>query len=302
MTAHPQLLVYKASAGSGKTFTLAVRYIRQLIEDTYAYRRILAVTFTNKATAEMKARILEQLYGLAYSLKSSDGYLHELLKQTSKSEAEIRSKAKEALYHIIHDYSRFRIETIDSFFQSVVRNLTRELQLSANMRIELDDADVLSDAVDCMIEKLDRRSPVLSWLLEYIDERIADDKRWNVSNEIKRFGRHIFKEVYLEEGKNLSEKLAEPGFIPNYRKNLKALREEALEEMKGFSDQFFGVLELNGLQPSDLKNGEKGIAGYFRKIANGNLNDDIRNATVEKCLESDENWVSKTSKHRAIIR
>ena len=59
MEQHPQLLVYKASAGSGKTFTLAVHYIRQLIEDPYAYRRILAVTFTNKATAEMKERILE---------------------------------------------------------------------------------------------------------------------------------------------------------------------------------------------------------------------------------------------------
>jgi len=67
MEQHPQLLVYKASAGSGKTFTLAVHYIRQLIEDPYAYRRILAVTFTNKATAEMKERILEQLYGIDVS-------------------------------------------------------------------------------------------------------------------------------------------------------------------------------------------------------------------------------------------
>ena len=80
MTDYPQLLVYKASAGSGKTFTLAVQYIKQLIEDTHAYRRILAVTFTNKATAEMKKRILEQLFGLANGLKSSDSYLEELLK------------------------------------------------------------------------------------------------------------------------------------------------------------------------------------------------------------------------------
>ena len=84
MTDYPQLLVYKASAGSGKTFTLAVQYIKQLIEDTHAYRRILAVTFTNKATAEMKKRILEQLFGLANGLKSSDSYLEELLKITSK--------------------------------------------------------------------------------------------------------------------------------------------------------------------------------------------------------------------------
>ena len=127
MEQHPQLLVYKASAGSGKTFTLAVHYIRQLIEDPYAYRRILAVTFTNKATAEMKERILEQLYGIATADEGSEGYLKEIQKTSTKSVEEIRESAREALRHIIHDYSRFRIETIDSFFQAVMRNLAREL-------------------------------------------------------------------------------------------------------------------------------------------------------------------------------
>lgn len=151
----------------------------------------------------MKKRILEQLFGLASGLKSSDSYLAELLKATSKNETEIRRAAREALTNIIHDYSRFRIETIDSFFQSVMRNLARELELGANMSVELNNADVLSDAVDAMIEKLDRRSPVLYWLLEYIEERIADDKRWNVSSEIKGFGRNIFDEGYVEKGAGL---------------------------------------------------------------------------------------------------
>lgn len=302
MTDYPQLLVYKASAGSGKTFTLAVQYIKQLIEDTHAYRRILAVTFTNKATAEMKKRILEQLFGLASGLKSSDSYLAELLKATSKNETEIRRAAREALTNIIHDYSRFRIETIDSFFQSVMRNLARELELGANMSVELNNADVLSDAVDAMIEKLDRRSPVLYWLLEYIEERIADDKRWNVSSEIKGFGRNIFDEGYVEKGAGLRKKLADPTFIPTYRKQLQDIRQEALEEMKGFNEQFLGVLEVNGLTPSDLKNGFRGIGSYFNKIGNGYLGSDVRNATVEKCLESEDNWTTKTSAYRDTIR
>lgn len=302
MTSYPQLLVYKASAGSGKTFTLAVQYIRQLIEDPYSYRHILAVTFTNKATAEMKSRILEQLYGLAYNLDSSRSYMDELARLTGKDKERISHQAQEALYNIIHDYSRFHIETIDSFFQSVMRNLARELELGANLSIELNNADVLSDAVDRMIEKLDRRSPVLVWLLEYIDERISDDKRWNVSNEIKNFGYNIFNEVYIEKGGNLRKKLTDPNFIPNYRKKVKAIRLEALEEMKGFSDQFYGLLETNGLQPSDLKNGDRGIGSYFRKIANGNLSDDVHNSTVDKCLESEDNWTTKTSPYRDIIR
>ena len=301
MEQDPRLLVYKASAGSGKTFTLAVQYIRQLIEDPYSYRRILAVTFTNKATTEMKERILSQLYGIATSLKSSDGYLKEIMKTSDKSVDEIRRAADTALKNIIHDYSRFRIETIDSFFQSVMRNLARELELGANMTIELNNGDVLSDAVDSMIEKLDRMSPTLYWLLEYIEERIADDKRWNVSSEIKGFGRNIFDEAYIEKGVTLREKLKDTKFIPQYRKKLQEKRESILDTMKGFSEHFQEILKANGLNPTDLKNGARGIASYFNKIASGKLSDDVRNATVEKCLEGAENWTTKTSQYKSTI-
>lgn len=301
MEKEPQLLVYKASAGSGKTFTLAVQYIRQLIEDPTAYRRILAVTFTNKATTEMKARILSQLYGIATYDKDSEGYLREIKKCTSKNEDEIRKNAKQALHNLIHDYSRFRIETIDSFFQSVMRNLARELELNANLEIELNNVNVLSDAVDAMIEKLDRNSPVLIWLLEYIEERIADDKRWDVAGEIKKFGLNVFDEVYIEKGKALRKKLADPKFIPTYRKEVKDIQTGAEEEMKGFNDHFIEVLDVNGLQPTDLKSGSRGIASYFNKLANGKYSDDIRNATVEKCLASEENWTTKTSAAKQLI-
>ena len=301
MEQDPRLLVYKASAGSGKTFTLAVQYIRQLIEDPYSYRRILAVTFTNKATTEMKERILSQLYGIATSLKSSDGYLKEIMKTSDKSVDEIRKAADTALKNIIHDYSRFRIETIDSFFQSVMRNLARELELGANMTIELNNGDVLSDAVDSMIEKLDRMSPTLYWLLEYIEERIADDKRWNVSSEIKGFGRNIFDEAYIEKGVTLREKLKDTKFIPQYRKKLQEKRESILDTMKGFSEHFQEILKANGLNPTDLKNGARGIGSYFNKIASGKLSDDVRNTTVDKCLEGAENWTTKTSPYKETI-
>ena len=301
MEKQPQLLVYKASAGSGKTFTLAVQYIRQLIEDPTSYRRILAVTFTNKATTEMKARILSQLYGIATRDKSSEGYLREIKKYTSKSETDIRNTARIALHNLIHDYSRFRIETIDSFFQSVMRNLARELELNANLEIELNAPSVLSDAVDALIEKLDRNSPVLLWLLEYIEERIEDAKHWNVAKEIKNFGMNIFDEVYIDKGGELRKKLDDPKFIPSYRQQVKDIQTEAIEQMKGFGEHFTEVLETNNLSTADLKNGSRGIGSYFKKISEGKLTSDVRNVTVEKCLESEENWASKTSKVRDLI-
>ena len=153
MSVSPELLVYKASAGSGKTFTLAVEYIKLLIQNPRAYQQILAVTFTNKATAEMKERILSQLYGIWQEDKDSAPYLEKVCSELNLPEVEVRKAAGTALNYMIHDYSRFRVETIDSFFQSVMRNLARELELSPNLNIELNNPEVLSDAVDSMLQK-----------------------------------------------------------------------------------------------------------------------------------------------------
>ena len=305
-----ELLVYKASAGSGKTFTLAVEYIKHLILNPHAYRQILAVTFTNKATAEMKERILQQLYGIWQGDPASDAYLarikegvrgikSEELKMKNEGgdeDEELRRRAGMALQYMLHDYSRFRVETIDSFFQSVMRNLARELELSPNLNIELNNAEVLSDAVDSLIEKLTPASPVLAWLLDYINERIADDKRWNVSNEVKSFGRNIFDESYIERGEALRQCLRTPDTLKLYRDVLREMETEALEQMKGFYDQFEGELEGHALVPEDLKGGARGIGSYFRKLRDGKLSDkDVLNATLQNSLADAKNWATKTS-------
>ena len=132
------LTVYKASAGSGKTFTLAVEYIRLLVADPMNYCYTLAVTFTNKATQEMKLRILSKLYGIANSLPDADDYYKKVKKSfPNLTERVIRNRAGDALSLLVHDYSRFRVETIDSFFQRVLRNLARERGLTARLKVML---------------------------------------------------------------------------------------------------------------------------------------------------------------------
>lgn len=290
-----ELVVYKASAGSGKTFTLAVEYIRLLIRNPRAYRNILAVTFTNKATAEMKERILSRLYGIASGDKSSEPYLRSVKEALPLQETEIRERAAQALSFLIHDYNFFRVETIDSFFQSVMRNLARELGLGANLEISLDNDEVLDKAVDTFVEQLNRSSQVLGWLIDFIQDKIAEDKTWHVDRELKSFGRNIFNEIYMEKGESLREKLRDPSCITQYKKELETLAERAKDEMESFADQFFGILEAHGIEPEQLIRGKSGIMSYFVKLKNGKYDDEIRNATVEKCLESEQNWSAKTS-------
>lgn len=301
-----ELLIYKASAGSGKTFTLAVEYIKHLILNPRAYRQILAVTFTNKATGEMKERILQQLNGIRLGDVRSDDYLNRIQSDLQQrpdgerwSKEAIRQRADMALHFILHDYTRFRVETIDSCFQSVMCNLARELELSPNLNIELNQQEVLNQAVDSLIEKLSPDLPVLTWLLEYIEERIHEDKRWNVTGELKKFAQNIFNENYIERGEQLRQKLKQPETIRLYKETLRTMETDALETMKGFSQQFEDELEMNGLSEEDLSNKGKGISSYFRKLGKGILsNKELMNITLQKHLEDKACWVSKSHPNR----
>lgn len=100
-----KLLIYSASAGSGKTFRLTGNVLNTLINRPDDYKNILAVTFTRKASEEMKIRLLEELHHLASGNKSD--YLTELINNTKFSEKEIRNNAKHAITGILHHYSRF---------------------------------------------------------------------------------------------------------------------------------------------------------------------------------------------------
>ena len=194
------LTVYKASAGSGKTFTLATEYIRLLIENPQSYRTILAVTFTNKATEEMKTRILSQLYGIWKQLPDSAKYMDAVQKSTGFGTEMISERAGIALNNLIHNYNYFQVQTIDTFFQSVLRNMARELDLTTNLRIGLNDTQVEEMAVDQLIADLSTTDIVLQWIMKYILESISDDKSWNVIAQIKKFGRTIFRD---EQGRDV---------------------------------------------------------------------------------------------------
>lgn len=292
----PSLRVYKASAGSGKTFTLAAQYIGHLIIDPSAYSRILAVTFTNKATAEMKDRILAQLNGLATSDPTSDSYLNILISETGLDADTIRKNSSKALQNILHDYGRFRVETIDSFFQSVVRNMARELGLGTSLNIELDNAQAVSDALDSIIESLNLRNPMLYTLIEYIDQRMDENKKWeSVIKSIKQFGRRIFDEHYIRRGQSLRQKIDRPQYIDTYRNKLLELRAFIFTSLQQVADNFFSIIDEAGLQPTDFKRGESGICGYFRKLSEGQFSSDIFNASANACHSNAEEWVNKTS-------
>ncbi len=295
------LVVYKASAGSGKTFTLATEYIKLLVINPQNYLTILAVTFTNKATEEMKMRILSQLYGIWKELPDSESYTLKVQQETGLPVHVIRERAGEALHLLLYNYNSFRVQTIDAFFQSVLRNLACELDLTANLRVGLSGDQVEEMAVDQLIDNLKHTDVILQWLLHYIMDNLNDDKSWSNNDErktsfireIKNFGKTIFRDYYKEHRHELNSKMGEEGFFDNYTQTLRKLRDDAKERMQTIAASYFDTLEQEDFTVADIKNGSRGVSGFFLKIKNGQFDNSILNTTAVKAMEAPENWYKK---------
>ena len=190
----------KASAGSGKTYTLTLEYIKLLLgyrdeqgryrlyrKSDAQHRRILAVTFTNKATEEMKHRIVFQLDILAHDTEKSP-YVDGLMQLFGCTVEQIRGIASETLYVLLHDFSYFNISTIDRFFQQVLRNFTREIGLQGSFEIEMDNDFVTASAIDRMYSELSDidQKGLLNWLIHYAEERIESGNWWSLGNRSER--------------------------------------------------------------------------------------------------------------------
>lgn len=284
------LTVYRASAGSGKTFTLAVEYISLLVKDPENYQHILAVTFTNKATQEMKMRILSQLYGIANSLQSSQQYFNKVKEKTNMPDVVIRNNARAALTLLIHRYNNFRILTIDAFFQQVLRNLAHELGQTANLRVDLNNEEITEKAVDQMIESLEKGQPVLQWISTYINNSIEDDNGWNIIGKIKTFGTNIFKDFYKAHEANLKEQLSNADDFKVYETTLRKRRNDIRKTFNGKAKSILNEIKNANLDiPSNYRSG---LYKYLTDSAIAPLTNKPLKAGVLKANESPQNWTS----------
>lgn len=287
-----QLTVYKASAGSGKTFRLTVEYIKLLIKNPEnGHRGILAVTFTNKATEEMKQRIMSQLYGIWKGLPDSQSYAERVSEELNMNGSEVSRRAGIALSHLIHDFDHFRVETIDRFFQRVLRNLAHELGLAANLRVGLNDIQVEEMAVDQMIEQLSDKDRELAWIIDYISRNISDNKSWNVTMNIKSFGKTIFKDVYKEKRDEINSVAGNEDNFKKFFSSLNAIIKGFEKEMSDYNGKFVKALEENSVDASELN---KYLCGYFKKLQEKKLSiEDLVKPTYEKAIADHTLWVTK---------
>ncbi|MCX6301594.1 MAG: UvrD-helicase domain-containing protein [Bacteroidia bacterium] len=280
------LTIYSASAGSGKTFNLTRVYLTRLFRSGYGYRRILAVTFTNKATAEMKSRILDQLYLLSNGGESD--YLEHIIKDTGSSEEEIRNEAGEILFAILHDFSRFSVCTIDAFFQKILRAFTREAGLHSGFNIELDHSLILSTAVDEMIASSATDSKIRNWLIHYVMANLEEEKSWDLKGDIMKLAEELFREKFRILSEDERTNLENKEFLLGYIRKIHILKSSIEGDLVKLGKKCEEIFNEHGLTDDMFYQKGKGIPGFIRSLAEGSVKEP--NSYVLKILEDPPKW------------
>ena len=291
------IIIYKASAGSGKTHALTREYLKLVIRYPGKYKTILAVTFTNKATAEMKQRILDELYALAEGKNSS--FRNEFLENKQYSEEQLRNTAKHILEQILHNYSRFHIETIDSFFQRVIRSFAHEIHLQAGYNIELENRRVLEEVIDRLLFEVDQDKFLLDWLTKFADSKVREGLHWNLKYDILQFSEELSKERFRESSEELIRQLEDREMINRYLNHLFEYKSWFENHLKKMALNSLMLIQGSGLKPDDFFNKERGPAGLFVKFSKGIMN--APSDSVRKCCDNPGAWFTKSSQLKASI-
>lgn len=297
-------IVYKSSAGSGKTFTLVKEYLLLALQDNsnppQSYKHILAITFTNKAAGEMKERIIKALKELSiddYSLlsKNASSLLSALKKDSQNLTDElIKERSQRILAAILHNYSDFAIGTIDSFVHKIVRTFAYDLRIPLSFEIETDSEKLLQQSIDLLISKIGNDDALTKALIEYTESKTDDEKSWHIENDLKQFAAQLLNEegaMHAEKLKNLS--------IQDFF----SIKDELAKQISLFENKIIAeankavaIIQKNNISSNDFFHGANGIGTFFKNLAEGSLEKIEPNSYVKKTIEEDKWTGGKTSK------
>ncbi len=286
-----KLTIYKASAGSGKTFRLTAEYLKILFSNQWNYKRILAVTFTNKATAEMKSRIISELHKLAS--KESSPYLKIIKTDLNIPEETIQQKAKQSLSLLLHDYSKFSVSTIDKFFQKIIRSFTHEVGIQPGYSVELNQSEILSLVVDKLLMDIGDNKALRELTSSLAETKIEQGKTWDFKKDILNLAHEIFKEEFKAFDNQLIKKFGDKNFVKEYIARLQNIKTRFENHLKKLAKEALALIEANGLTTEDFKHSKSSVPNYFNKIINQNVFE-LKTRTL-KGTESYNEWITKTS-------
>jgi len=294
MHSQPQakpFFVYRSSAGSGKTRSLSKEYLKLALGFKSDYfKHILAVTFTNKATQEMKDRILNYL--IRFSKEEPDELANELKSELGLDDRTFIDHCQQTLSLILHNYSQFSISTIDAFFQRVIRSFTREAGLMGNFKLEVDSDLILEEVVKRLLDDLGKDKDLTEWVVRFSRDKLKDGASWNITRALVGFA----KEVLKEDFKQIEDEIInrdDPTLVKSIRDILQNDIEAFKDYMKVPAKEAIKLMAQHGITMNDFNYGNMGTAWkFFHECANGEI------VEPKVRVRDSDKWPKKDSPNR----
>ncbi|EDM36472.1 UvrD/REP helicase domain protein [Pedobacter sp. BAL39] len=285
------LKILQASAGSGKTFSLTAHYLTILLSGETKYREILAVTFTNKATEEMKTRIMEVLRGFATAAEEVEDYRLLVLKgHPDLDRQELQEKSARIYKRILHDYSRFSVSTIDGFVQKVIRGFAFELGLDSGYALEMNFDKVKNELADRLDEQMDNNPALLQWIIDLALDRISNNISWNYRTELTDLAGELFKERYQPFDQAIQELIQHSDLNVLFAEYSKATKEQVSffeRNIKELALRALTVFEAADISPDQLKGKSRSPLLAIQKVADGDFS---KIESLAKLINEPEEW------------
>lgn len=328
----PNFFVYKASAGAGKTYNLALRYIRICIEqfekDKYAFRKILAITFTNKAVEEMKERILKFLEILAEPVsepvsepinnnnaklenqtasesgkiaRSASSRKMELIEnmrlEKTLSEKEISRRSHFILKSILENYSQFSIMTIDKFYQLIISTYAFELQIPANYQLELDEKTFMQQMVDLLLSQLgeEDKKELTGFVLNFMQQRIADGKHWKVEKALAEMGKQLYSDEAFHYLNSLWTNKTPQNNLEEFKNLIKELKSTigiTDNEIKAKAEHLIKLIPDTVDLKKDFAHGSSGFGNWLLQIKENGMKKAAHSNSYIKAAVEENKWVA----------
>ncbi len=264
--------IYNASAGSGKTFTLVKEYLKLILQTKKEgyYKYLLAITFTNKAVAEMKQRIIDNLvlFSSPETILTPGEMLSQIAEETNLTIEDLHLQSRKILKHLLHHYAGFNVETIDRFNHQLIRTFARDLKLPQNFEVSLDVPQLIAEAVDQLINKAGEDSEITKLLLEFAIEKTDDDKSWDIAKDITQAAQILLNENDAPHVAKLKEKALKD--FSDFKATLIATKKSHVAVIKKTASETLQLIDESGLQFDDFSGSY--LPKHFQNLAFENFN------------------------------
>jgi ATP-dependent exoDNAse (exonuclease V) beta subunit len=283
-------VVYKSSAGSGKTYTLVREYIALALYSPDYFKHILAITFTNKAANEMKVRVVRSLMQLSREPDhvSIRHLRDELISRTGLNQEQLAGRAADTLSTLIHEYDDFAVRTIDSFVTRIIRTFAHDLHLPADFEIEMDKKVLLAEAVGKLLNKAGVEPEITRVMVEFAEAKAEDEKSWHIENDFMEIGEQLFEEDGYQHAASLKE--VTPQKILSVISAIHKWKNNFLDSLAVPASAALRLIRDNNIDPGSFYHGKSGIGTYFKSLANGKV--DMPNSWVTATVKENK-WCAK---------